>query len=199
MKRREALKNMGISTAFFLATPAVINLMQSCTSDTNSWIPEFLTEEEGVILSNLVDVILPKTEDLPSALELNVPQFIDKYMNEVFDDESQVHCKSGMAKILDLLKPDQEYPVNKLTPHDYRNLLDNYMLINGEKDQERESVPESLAPTTSEFLNSIKWMTINAYKTTEYISEHVLAYDPIPGAYYCGDLNELTGGKSWSL
>ena len=43
-------------------------------------------------------------------------------------------------------------------------------------------------------------MTIMGYKTTEYIGENVLAYQPIPGEYIaCGDLDELTGGKTYSI
>ena len=42
-------------------------------------------------------------------------------------------------------------------------------------------------------------MSINAYKISETVGETVLAYEPVPGSYFCGDLNELTGGRSWSL
>jgi len=42
-------------------------------------------------------------------------------------------------------------------------------------------------------------MTIKAYKNSEEVGENILAYDPIPTAYYCGDLQELTDGKSYSL
>ena len=60
------------------------------------------------------------------------------------------------------------------------------------------SITSVFSPITK-FLNSLKNITIMAYVTTEEIGERVLAYDPVPGAYYCGDLQELTGGKSWSL
>ena len=199
MKRREALKNLGLTTAFFVATPSIVSLLQSCASNTETWIPEFLSKEEGIVLNNLVDIILPKTEDLPSAVELNIPQFIDKYMNEIFDDESQTQYKTAFGKIILLLKTNPEDNVEKISQEDYKALLDKHLLIKGDTDTERESNPESLELTLSEFLNAIKYMTINAYKTTEMIGENTLAYDPVPGTYYCGDLQELTGGKSWSL
>ncbi len=50
------------------------------------------------------------------------------------------------------------------------------------------------------FAKNLRDMTIWGYKTSEYIGEEVLAYLPVPGEYIgCGDLNELTGGKDWSL
>jgi len=198
MKRREALKSLGLATGFFVATPSIISLLQSCTSEVSTWTPEFLSVEEGVVLTNLVDIILPKT-DIPSATEVNVPQFIDKYLNEVLSDEDQAIVKTAFGNIITVLKPNAEDKITKVTEEDYKALLDNHMLIKDEIDQEREANPEAKEMTKSEFLNQLKWMTINAYKTTEEIGENVLAYDPIPGAYYCGDLQELTGGKSWSL
>jgi hypothetical protein len=198
MKRREVLKNLSLATGFFVATPAIVSLLQSCTSDVKTWIPEFLSPDQGVILTNLADIILPKT-DLPSATELNIPQFIDKYFNEVLDDESQLQVKTAFSNIVFILKPKVEDSIGNVTQEDYKALLDNHMLIKDEIDEEREANPESLEMTKSEFLNNLKWMTINGYVTTEQIGETVLKYDPVPGAYYCGDLQELTGGKSWSL
>jgi len=198
MKRREALKNLGLATGFFVATPTIISLLQSCTSEVSTWTPEFLSIYEGVVLTNLVDIIIPKT-DIPSATEVNVPQFIDKYIKEVLDDESQAQVKTAFGTIISILKPDAETKIEKVTQEEYKALLDNYMLLEDEIDQERETNLEAKDLTKSEFLNNLKWMTINAYKTTQEIGENVLVYDPVPGAYLCGDLQELTGGKSWSL
>jgi hypothetical protein len=198
MKRRDVLKNIGFTAGFFVATPSIISLLQSCTSDVKTWTPEFLSPEQGIILTNLVDIILPKT-DIPSATEMNVPQFIDKYINEVLEDEQQEQFKNAFNNILPILKKDGDESVEKISEDDYKSLLDIYMLGKDDIDQEREDNPESLEMTKSEFLNNLKWMTIKAYVTTEEIGEHVLAYDPVPGAYFCGDLQELTGGKSWSL
>lgn len=198
MKRREALKNLGLATGFFVATPSIISLLQSCTSDAKTWTPVFLSVEEGVVLTNLVDIILPKT-DSPSATEVNVPQFIDKYIDEVLMVVDQAKVKTAFGTIISILKPNAETKIEKVTQEDYKALLDNHMLIEDEIDQEREANPESKDMTKSEFLNNLKWMTINAYKTTQEIGENVLVYDPVPGAYFCGDLQELTGGKSWSL
>jgi len=198
MKRREVLKNLGFATGFFVATPTIITLLQSCTSDIKTWVPDFLSLEQGIVLTNLVDVILPKTE-LPSATELNVPQFIDKYINEVLEDEQQNQLKNGFNSIVSILKQEGNKSVEKLTEDNYKSLLDKYLLLKGEIDEERAANSESLELTKSEFLNYLKYITIMAYVTTEEIGERVLAYDPVPGAYYCGDLQELTGGKSWSL
>ena len=49
-------------------------------------------------------------------------------------------------------------------------------------------------------LSQIRGMSIWAWKNSEEIGENVLVYDPIPGQQIgCGDLQELTGGKDYSL
>ena len=68
-----------MATGFFVATPSIISLLQSCTAEANTWTPEFLSVEQGVVLTNLVDIILPKT-DIPSATEVNVPQFRNNFV-----------------------------------------------------------------------------------------------------------------------
>lgn len=192
------LRHMGLSTGYLIATPTIINILQSCTDDVKTWTPDFLSAEHIVLLNNIADILLPKT-DIPSATDLNVSRFIDKYINEVFNDKKQEQMRTGFNKIVEKLKEKVGESINKATESDYKSLLDKYMLVKGDIDKEREANLESLILTKSEFLNSIKSMCIKAYLTTEEIGENVLIYDPIPTTYYCGDLQELTGGKSWSL
>jgi len=192
MKRREVLKKMGLTTGFIFATPSIISLLQSCVSDSENWVPQFFSEEQGIVIKNIVDVFLPKT-DSPSATEVNVPEFIDTYINEVMDIKDQDRIRVALDKLLTQIKTDYKENINKVTEDNYKELLDNHMLI------DEPPSPESVPMTLSELLNSMKWMTINAYKISKTIGETVLAYDPYPATYYCGDLNELTGGKAWSL
>ena len=87
MDRRIALKNIGLSFGYVVATPTLISIVQSCnTTPGEEWTPDFFTMEEGVILIQLVDIIIPKT-DTPSASELNVHVFIDKFVDQVMYSE----------------------------------------------------------------------------------------------------------------
>ena len=121
--------------------------------------------------------------------------------------------RETFVEILNILKGDAEN-LDEKTTDDYKAILDKYMLVEGEIDEEREANPpkpwvdhtnaingtkDYLKPTKNEVLNNLKWLTINAYRTNEQIGENVMPYDPIPAQYTCGDLQELTGGKAWSL
>ena len=95
--------------------------------------------------------------------------------------------KKTYNSLVDLIKLNYNNDLNNLTIKNYKDLLDKHMIISGDSND------------VSELLKQIKSDTIWAYKTSKFVGENVLAYDPIPGTYYCGDLKELTGGKSWSL
>ena len=87
MKRRDALKGMGLSIGYAIATPSILSLLQSCKTEPLIWNPIFLTQKEGTVITNLVDLILPVTETSPGALDVNVPEFLDLYAHKVYNDE----------------------------------------------------------------------------------------------------------------
>ena len=78
MKRRKAIKNLGMSMGAMVATPSILSLLQSCQGTEEVWIPTFYTEEEGKFVKSLIEVMLPASGDLPGASELNLHVFIDK-------------------------------------------------------------------------------------------------------------------------
>ena len=199
MKRRDALKNIGLAAGFAAITPSIFSMLQSCTSNTETWVPNYLTSDEKTIVTKLADIMIPKTATTPSASEVNVPQFIDNYILEVLETKDQEMTRAAFNKIITLLKRDTESNIGDVTLEQYKSLLDEYMFLSKEVDPEREANPEALSMTSSELLNQLKWMTIYGYKNSEEVGENILAYDPVPAAYYCGDLQELTGGKSYSL
>ena len=198
MKRRDALKNLGLAAGFAITAPSIFSLLQSCTS-APTWMPTYFTNEEKEIVVNLVDIMLPKTEGTPSATEVNVPQFIDKYITEVLNAEDQEAIRISFTEIIATLKPTIETDIRDVTTAQYTALLDAHLLVKGDVDKDRLANPEALQPTKNEFLNHLKYLTITAYVTSEEIGENVLMYDPVPTAYYCGDLQEISGGKASSL
>jgi hypothetical protein len=198
MKRRDALKNLGLAAGFAITAPSIFSLLQSCTS-APTWIPTYFTKDEKEVVVNLVDIILPKTEGIPSATEVNVPQFIDKYITEVLNTEDQEAIRLSFTEIIATLKPTVETAIRDVTTAQYTALLDAHLLVKGDIDKDRLANPEALQPTKNEFLNHLKYLTIMAFVGSEEIGENVLMYDPVPTAYYCGDLQEISKGRSSSL
>ena len=193
MDRRKALKKLGLGTGIVLTTPVLINFLQSCSQKSTIWQPLFLTTEQGYVLKAIADVILPKT-DTPSASELNIPQFVDKYLDEVSELDEQKNIKDAFNKLIGIVKSDYNENINTVSEEQYKMLLDKHMIL---KDPARD---ENKPMSISNLLNTIKWMAINAFRTNEFIGENVLAYDPVPGSQKgCISLEDATKGKAWSI
>lgn len=205
---------MGMTFGYAVATPTLISILQSCKDQGPDWTPDFFSPEEGQGLRHLVDIILPKT-DTPSASEVQIHIFIDKYLNEVSTLEEQKFMKMAMGKFFDKALADSgNDQIGDLGPEELEPVLAEALKQTKESETKmfesilsyQEAVEKGetaeLDDITSRFAfaNNLRGMTIWAYKTSEQIGEEVLAYLPVPGEYIpCGDLNELTGGKAWSL
>ncbi|TBN02620.1 gluconate 2-dehydrogenase subunit 3 family protein [Hyunsoonleella flava] len=195
MKRREALKQIGLTLGYSALAPSALSILQSCTSEAKKWTPVFFTEEEAIIIKNLVDLILPKTDKSPGALDVNVPQFIDLYASKAYDDKTVVKYREEIKSIVDAL-PISEDGAKGLKPEDYTTLLDKYLKISKTEANQLRKERNLVFKALSNLRNQTVW----AYKTSEIVGEKVLAYDPIPAQQIgCLPLDEATEGKAWSL
>lgn len=216
MERRKALKNMGMAMGLTLSTPTVLSILQSCQQDTGpDWTPVYFSEGEGRVLVHLVDLILPKT-DTPSASELQVHAFLDSYMEAVPEKEEQDFMKMSFGSFIDKALADSgKEEAGDLTPEDLEPVLAESLAKRSPEEEAmimeainsyQEAIETGESATLDEaisrysFANNLRGTVIWAYKNTEQIGENVLVYLPVPGEYIpCGDLNELTGGKAWSI
>ena len=87
MDRRKALKNIGNGIGAIAVTPAVVSLFQSCQTSA-TYTPLFIPKDDFKIISNLMEMIIPKT-DIPGAVELKLPEFVDAYIDAVWDEEEE--------------------------------------------------------------------------------------------------------------
>ena len=197
MKRRDVIRGMGLSVGYAMASPALLSLLQSCTTDTAKWTPVYLSADEGTVLFNLVDLILPRTEKTPGALEVNVPEFIDLHYGKVLDEEDQLEFKNGWRAMMSELQiPKEKSSVTDIGAAEYDKLLAKYLRMN-KAEQELLKGEERLILKALVNLRSI---SLRAYLTSEKIGKEVMAYDPIPGVQLgCVSLEEATGGKKWSF
>jgi len=215
MDRRKALKNMGLSLGYVVATPTLISLVQSCKEENVAlWTPDFLTKGEGSVITHLVDILLPKT-DSPSASEVQVHIFIDRFADQVLTKEQQEFIKMTMGKFVEKALADTSKELAEdLTPADLEPVLSSSLKVSKEQQDAFDQAMEQYMGAVAEgnaavlddeasrnaFAKTLRGMTIWGYKTSEYVGEEVLAYLSIPGTYVpCGDTEELTGGQAWSL
>lgn len=209
MDRRSALKNLTLSIGYAVAAPTLFNMLSSCTADADTWTPVFLTEQEKQLVTHLVDIILP-TSNLPGALDVNVPQFIDLMYKDVEKETNQKRFQNGaviFSKEFNKMFGKEVLEGNKeeiqklfatyfdLPKDDIKKVLKEQQLLKDEVSEDNMD-----AYLMYKFLFSVRYYTLYGYYTSEKIGEEVLAYDPIPGTLQsCISLEDATGGRAWSL
>ena len=212
MNRRKALKNLGLSLGTITLSPAVLSLLQSCKNDLD-WNPVFFNSNQVNVVSELTDLIIPSGDDIPGSKELNLIKFIDLYIYNISNKKEQDLLKKSMDVFLsDCLIRSNKNNVDNLERNDLDSSLEYYFKIknsshskwrqayNKNKDQDIVNKSDLNEAFSFNFLNTIRQLTITAFKGNEYIGENVLAYVPIPGQQKgCVDLQETTGGKAWSI
>jgi hypothetical protein len=206
MNRRTALKNLTLSLGYAVATPTVLSILQSCKSNVATWIPMFFSPSQGYMITKLSDIILPKT-DTPGALDVNVPEFMDKMLNDIAPEEEKDIIKEGANAFEDVFQKVYKKEAIEGSKKDYEKLLKKYFDISEEEKKavfEMQNTEESINQEELntyliyKFLLATRKYTLFGYYTSELIGETILSYDPVPGIWEsCIPAEDV--GNAWSL
>ncbi len=213
MKRRQALKNIGLGAGIFVIGPSTLSLLQSCKNEPEyDWQPTFLTASHGFALKKILDVILPSS-DTPGASDLNIPQFIDSYMDQVAEVEQSERFQKSADAFSRAFKDEYDKEQEEGKDEDFENLIKKYLkstpaqkeIFDKRNTETQDAIrdPEYVMDNDAgayAYLTTVRNMGIWAWKNSEQVGENVMWYDPIPGEYIpCGPVDELGNGKAMSL
>ena len=96
MNRRELLQRVAWLMGGAISAPAVLGVLNGCSPKPSAgWHPLFLSQEEGAIVEEIAELILPRT-DTPGARDVGVPAFIDVILKDAYPSEDQVRFVSGL-------------------------------------------------------------------------------------------------------
>ena len=176
-----------------VSAPAIAGILKGCAAKpTIDWKPLFLSEDQGILVSQVAEIIIPKT-DTPGAKETGVPAFIDLMLKDAYSKEDQDRFLESLKAFDDECK--KEYG-------------DNFMELDIEKqtafvkkvhDQavatEKSTKPAPKRP----FILMTKELTMLGFFTSEVGATQVLQYVAVPGSYKgCIPLAEAGNGKTWA-
>jgi hypothetical protein len=207
MDRRSVIKQMALSGGVVLSSGSILALLQSCKSNNISlgWTPKYFSVSDMSIISAIANEIMPK-DDMPSATDVAVPQFIDLLFLDVFDKNFGQEFKAGINEFSNNYQSKHNQRFEQASPLDKGAFVRSLYNL-GEQDKknifellENKKVPDKFQNlyVLYRFLTSLRDLTIDAYFTSELIGEKYLAYDPIPGSFVVDfPVDEST--KVWSL
>lgn len=196
MNRREYIKNTASALGLSLVGVSMSEILVSCQTQAKlDWKPVFFTNNQGALIAEIAETILPKTKT-PGAKDMAVPQFIDKLAKETMSEDGQKELIGGLEKFEDDVKDKYGKSFLKISPKERNEFLSQL-----DKEKPRSGLSmwgitlEKDAPKPS-FFKTIKSLTLFGFYTSEEIGRNVLVYDPVPGEYIgCMPLN---GQNSWT-
>ena len=193
MDRREALKRTAWIMGGVVSAPAIMGILKGCSAKPDvNWQPVFLTKEQASLVSEVAEIIIPKT-DTPGAKEVGVPSFIDKMIKEVYAKEDQERFTTGLTAFDEEAKKAYGDIFMELEPSQQQEFVKK--MHDEALQTERATNPAPKRP----FILMMKELTMLGFFTSEVGATQVLQYEAVPGAYHgCIPLSEAGNGKTWA-
>ena len=215
MNRRKVLKNIGFSLGAVSATPTLVSLLSSCQNESK-WNPKLLSNSQIDFISNYIELIIPKTKDIPGGIELGLHKWVDICAKLILNKESQrSYLFSLECLINDTLNSASKDKIGELKINDYINQLKKFLMAENSTNKKwsksaknywlkkpkelnfNDAPQEALAYSS---LITLRNWAAKGYRFNEYIGKNVLDYRPVPGEQKgCVDLEETTGGLIWAI
>jgi len=192
MDRREALRRTAWIMGGAVSAPAIMGILKGCAAKpTIDWTPVFLSADQGTLISQVAEIIIPKT-DTPGAKDVGVPGFIDQILKECYKKEDQDKFLADLKAFDDEAKKEYGDPFIELDAEKQAAFVKKVHDAAVKTD-------ESGTPATRAFILTLKELTMLGYFTSEPGATQVLQYNPVPGAYKgCIPVSEAGNGKTWA-
>jgi len=201
MNRREAIQKAALTLGYAISASAAFGVLQGCKAKPDLvYKPVFFTEDQALTISELAEIILPKTTT-PGAKDVGVPGFIDDLLKEVYTKEQQEkflkelsefdeEAKKDFGDNFGLLKKEDQLAFVK-KKHDEAMSSDEAKRPAGFRNysKKKDEVP---------FILTVKELTLLGFFTSEPGATQVLQYNQVPGVYQgCVPLEKV--GKAWAI
>lgn len=176
-----------------VSAPAIMGILKGCTAKpTIDWKPAFLSQEQGILISQVAEIIIPKT-DTPGAKDVGVPGFIDTMLKDVYKKEDQDSYMASLKEFEDAAKKEYGDPFIELDPKKQEAFVKK--MHDEAVKAEKETTPAPKRP----FILATKELTMLGFFTSKPGASEVLQYEAVPGSYKgCIPLSEAGNGKTWA-
>jgi len=191
MDRREALKRSALLLGGVISAPTIAGILNGCTAKhTINWKPTFFTEDQGILISDLAEIIIPKT-DTAGAKDVGVPGFIESMVKDVYTTEERDKFMNGLKAFDEDCKKNGD-PFIEMSAAEQADYITK---IHAAAMEDHKTNPSHELP----FILRVKELTVVGYFTSEIGATKVLQYEAVPGAYHgCIPLAEAGNGKTWA-
>lgn len=196
MNRRDAIKRTSLLLGYAVSASSVAAVMSGCKADPkvlagglDNWTPESMNKEEGQMIAQLAETILPKT-DTPGAIEAGVHSYIDIALKSLITDEDREGFKLWMSDFAQRAQSSIGKSFVDADPAERAKFLGTYEATAKEGKEKGDLLLGAYW--------RVKEQMLLGYFTSELGATKALIFDPIPGEYNgCVPMDEV--GGMWAI
>ena len=197
MTRRDLIQKTTMALGYAMSGPTLMGILNGCElKHTLAYTPAFFTEEQALIIGDLADNIIPRT-DTPGAKDVGVPAFIDTFVKEVYTKEEQEKLIIELKEFNEGTRDRYYRLFTECTPDSQALYV---IQVNQDALKDMANVSEGWwanSKAERNFLLRMKELTILGFFSSEIGATQVLQYSPSPGPFQgCVPLEKV--GKAWA-
>lgn len=193
MNRRDAIKRTSLLLGYAVSASSVAAVMSGCKADPkvlagglDNWTPEMMTKDQGQLVAQLAETILPKT-DSAGAIEAGVHSYIDMVLKNLASTEEKEGFKGWIADFQQRAQSSIGKSFVDASASEKEKFLTEY---------------ETAAKNSSDMPLAAYWQVkeqiLLGYFTSEKGMKEALLFLPIPGEYKACIPYEEVGGM-WAI
>jgi len=200
MNRRELIQRVAMLMGGAISAPAVLGVLNGCSPKPSgaSWTPQFLSKEEGAVVADVADLILPRTET-PGARDAGVPAFIDVILKDAYPAEDQARFVSGLKDFDAEAQRAHGKPFLELPQAQRLAFLQK---VHDEAAAAERKLADNEVPASERkrpFVLMMKELTMLGFFVSKPGATQVLQYVAVPGGYQaCIPIAQAGNGKQWA-
>lgn len=184
MNRRELLKLIAATTGTAMIGGTAASLLTGCA--TQSSAPLVFTADNIVLLDEIAETILPRTET-PGAKDAKVGEFMTVFVTDCYTAEEQAVFHKGLVAFEEACKNTYGRSFMALQADEREQLVSKL-------DKEART---QAASGNIQYFTMIKQLTLFGFFTSKVGGTQVLRHAPIPGRYD-GELAYKPGDRAWA-
>jgi gluconate 2-dehydrogenase gamma chain len=199
MNRRDVLQRAAMVLGYAITGPSLVGILQGCKATPElAFNPTFFTKEQALVVAELAEVILPKT-DTPGAKDAGVPAFIDQMLKNVYSEESQKAFVKNLEAFDNEARETFGSSFAGCNESERVELVKKHheVAFAGGVEKRSHGFWNAAVTESKPFILEFKELTIVGFFTSEAGATQVLQYKAVPGPYKgCVPLADV--GRSWA-
>lgn len=186
MERREAIKRTAYLMGGVVFAPSILGVLNGCSPSEGDWNPVLFNRSQAALTTSLAGTILPAGET-PGAVDVGVPGFIEKMVDEVYTEEQRQSFLDGLDAFNDQCRDAHGKVFSELTEQEQYEFASTA----------NKNAIDNEATEGPQFFLIFKELTMVGFFTSEAGATQVLRYEAVPGQYQgCIPFEDV--GKTWA-